>query len=104
MINALQTLKSPFQTPGPIEKPVTQPASRVRLMAFVLDGEGEASLSSCLAQLPVSSPMIRRGGLAGAIRYLGAERSPRALSSISAALRCRPRKSMTLPSFVSLAS
>lgn len=76
MINALHSLKSPLQTPGPIEKAVTPPASRVRLMAFVLDGESEASLSSCLAQLPIPSPMIRRGGLAGAIRYLGAERSP----------------------------
>ena len=79
MINALQTLKSPLQTPGPIEKPVTLPAGRVPLMAFVLDGQSEASLSSCLAQLPVPSPMIRRGGLAGAIRYLGAERSPESI-------------------------
>ena len=79
MINALQTLKSPLQTPGPIEKPVTLPAGRVSLMAFVLDGQSEASLSSCLAQLPVPSPMIRRGGLAGAIRYLGAERSPESI-------------------------
>ena len=79
MINVLRTLKSPLQTPGPIEKAVTPPASRVRLMAFVLDAESEASLNSCLAQLPVPSPMIRRGGLAGAIRYLGAERSPESI-------------------------
>ncbi len=79
MINVLQTLKSPLQTPGPIVKAVTPPASRVRLMAFVLDAESEASLSSCLAQLPVPSPMIRRGGLTGAIRYLGAERSPESI-------------------------
>jgi pilus assembly protein CpaE len=79
VINVLQTLKSPLQTPGPIEKAVTPPASRVRLMAFVLDAESEASLSSCLAQLPVPSPMIRRGGLTGAIRYLGAERSPESI-------------------------
>ena len=78
MINALQTLKSPLQTPGPIEKPVTQPAGRVRLMAFVLDGQSEASLSSYLAQLSVSGT-IRRGGLAGAIRYLGGERSPESI-------------------------
>ena len=79
MIKAVQNLKSPLQTPRPIEKAVTPPASRVRLMAFVLDAESEASLSACLAQLPVSSPMIRRGGLAGAIRYLGAERSPESI-------------------------
>ena len=78
MINALQTLKSPLQTPGPIEKPVTQPAGRVQLMAFVLDGQSEASLSSYLAQLSISGT-IRRGGLAGAIRYLGGERSPESI-------------------------
>src|SRR5437660_8075318 len=72
-------LKSPLQNPGPIEKPVPPQASRVRLVAFVLDGDGEASLTSCFAQLPVPSPMIRRGGLAGAIRYLGAERSPESI-------------------------
>ncbi len=48
-------------------------------MAFVLDAENEALLNSCLAQLPVPSPTIRRGGLAGAIRYLGAERSPESI-------------------------
>lgn len=48
-------------------------------MAFASDGESEASLSSCLAQLPVPSPMVRRGGLAGAIRYVGAERSPESI-------------------------
>ena len=78
MIRALQTLKSPLQTPGPIEKPVTQPAGRARLMAFVLDGQSEASLSSYLEQLTVSGT-IRRGGLAGAIRYLGGERSPESI-------------------------
>ena len=36
-------------------------------------------MSACLAQLPVPSPMIRRGGIAGAIRYLGAERSPESI-------------------------
>ena len=78
MINALQTLKSPLRPPGPIERPVTQPAGRVRLMAFVLDGQSEASLSSHLAQLSVSGT-IKRGGLAGAIRYLGGERSPESI-------------------------
>ncbi len=76
MINALQSLKSPLQTPGPIEKPLTPPTGRLRLMAFVLDGQSEASLSLYLAQLSVSGTTIRRGGLAGAIRHLGGERSP----------------------------
>jgi len=79
VINAFQMLKSPLQTPGPIEKATPPPASRARLVAFVLDGESETSLTSCLAQLAVAPPMIRRGGLAGAIRYLGAERSPESI-------------------------
>jgi pilus assembly protein CpaE len=79
VINALQTFKSPLQTPGPIEKAVAQPAGRVRLMAFVLDGQSEASLSAYLAQLSISGTTIRRGGLAGAIRYLGGERSPESI-------------------------
>jgi pilus assembly protein CpaE len=79
VINALQAFKSPLQTPGPIEKPVTQPAGRVQLMAFVLDGQSEASLRAYLAQLSISGTTIRRGGLSGAIRYLGGERSPESI-------------------------
>jgi pilus assembly protein CpaE len=79
VINALQTFKSPLQTPGPIEKAVTQPAGRVQLMAFVLDGQSEASLGSYLAQLSISGTTIMRGGLSGAIRYLGGERSPESI-------------------------
>jgi pilus assembly protein CpaE len=78
-MNAVRMLKSPLQTPGPIEKPATQPASRIRLMAFVSDGQSEAALSSCFAQLPIPATMIKRGGLAGAIRYLGTERSPESI-------------------------
>jgi pilus assembly protein CpaE len=78
-MNAVQMLKSPLQTPGPIEKAATPPAERARLMAFALDGQSEASLSSCLAQLSIPSPLIKRGGLAGAIRYLGIERSPESI-------------------------
>jgi len=48
-MNAVQMLKSPLQTPGPIEKATTPPAGRARLMAFVLDGQSEAALNSCLA-------------------------------------------------------
>ena|SRR5271165_5949700 len=78
-MNAVQMLRSQLQTPGPIEKATTPPAGRAGLMAFVLDGQSEAALSSCLAQLSVSSPLIKRGGLAGAIRYLGIERSPESI-------------------------
>lgn len=71
--------KSPLQTPGPIEKAAPPPVSRAGLMAFVLDGENEASLAACFEQLAVPAPIIKRGGLAGAIRHLGAERSPESI-------------------------
>jgi pilus assembly protein CpaE len=77
-MTAVQMLKSPIQTPGPIGKSAAPP-SRVQLMAFVLDAQTEESLSSCLEQVSVPTAMIRRGGLAGAIRYLGAERSPESI-------------------------
>ena len=48
-------------------------------MAFVADGQSEASLSACLSQLPFPSTTIRRGGIARAIQYLGGERSPESL-------------------------
>lgn len=44
-------------------------------MAFVWDAETEASLNSCLSHL-FPNAAIKRGGVARAIRYLGAERSP----------------------------
>ena len=75
-MNALQMLKSPLQTPGPIEKPAVPPASRVQLMVFVSDAQSEGALRSCLTQLSVPGAVIRRGGLSGAIRFLGIERSP----------------------------
>jgi pilus assembly protein CpaE len=78
-MNAVQMLKSPLQAPGPIEKATTPPEGRARLMVFVLDGQSEASLSSCLAQLSVPTPLIKRGGIAGAIRYLGIQRSPESI-------------------------
>ena len=72
-------LKSPLQAPGPIEKATTPLPGRLRLMAFVVDGQSETILKSCCAQLSLPSPLIRRGGLAGAIRYLGVERSPESI-------------------------
>jgi pilus assembly protein CpaE len=79
VINALQMLKSPLQTPGPIEKAAPPSANRAGLVAFAMDGDSEASLAACFAQLAVPTPMIKRGGLAGAIRYLGTERSPESI-------------------------
>jgi pilus assembly protein CpaE len=45
-------------------------------MAFVLDGQSETSLNSCLSLLSISNATIKRGGIARAIEYLGTERSP----------------------------
>lgn len=78
-MNAVQMPKSPLQSPGPIEKPAKPPTGRARLMAFVLDRRSEAFLSSCLPHLSFSNATIKRGGIARAIQYLSAERSPEAI-------------------------
>jgi len=76
-MNAVQMLKSPLQSPAPIEKKTTRPAAgRVRLMSFVLDGRSEASLNSCFSHLSISNATIKRGGIARALEYLSVERSP----------------------------
>jgi pilus assembly protein CpaE len=75
-MNAVQMLKSPLQSPAPIEKTARPPAGRVRLMSFVLDGRSEASLNSCFSHLSISNATIKRGGIVRAIEYLNAERSP----------------------------
>jgi pilus assembly protein CpaE len=75
-MNALHLLKSPLQSPAPIEKMTKPRAARARLMAFVVDGQSEASLKACLPNLSFPNATITRGGIAGAIQHLGAERSP----------------------------
>jgi len=75
-MNALHLLKSPLQSPAPIEKTTKPRAVRARLMAFVVDGQSEASLKACLPNLSFPNATITRGGIAGAIQHLGAERSP----------------------------
>jgi pilus assembly protein CpaE len=75
-MNPAYMLKSPIESPAPIEKPTKPQASRVRLMAFISDAESEASLKSCLTQLLLPNAIIKRGGIAKAIRHLGTERSP----------------------------
>jgi pilus assembly protein CpaE len=75
-MNAVQLLRSSLQSPAPIEK--AKPTSaRVQLMAFLLDGQTEAALNKCLANLSISSKAtIKRGGIARAIKFLSLERSP----------------------------
>ena len=72
----MNALASSLHSPAPIEKAVRATADRVRLMAFVANGESEASLQACLSQLSFPDATIKTGGIARAIRHLGAERSP----------------------------
>ena len=72
----MNALTSSLHSPAPIEKAVRATADRVRLMAFVANGESEASLQACLSQLSFPDATIKTGGIARAIRHLGAERSP----------------------------
>ena len=72
-------LKSSLHSPAPIEKAVRAPAGRARLMAFVANGETEASLQDCLSQLSFPDATIKSGGIAKAIQLLGVERSPESI-------------------------
>ena len=72
----MNALASSLHSPAPIEKAGRATADRVRLMAFVANGESEASLQACLSQLSFPDATIKTGGIARAIRHLGAERSP----------------------------
>ena len=74
MMNGLST--SSLLSPALIEKTFTPTATRASLMAFVADGETAATLEGCLSQLSIRDATIKSGGIAKAIRYLGAERSP----------------------------
>jgi pilus assembly protein CpaE len=72
----MDVLKSPLQSPAPIEKAVRATEGRIRLMAFVANGETEASLQNCLSQLSFPDATIKSGGITKAIQLLGVERSP----------------------------
>jgi pilus assembly protein CpaE len=75
-MNAVHLFKSALESPTPNEKTAKPTAARARLMAFISDGQSEASLRSCLSQLLLSNAIIKRGGVDNAIQYLGTERSP----------------------------
>jgi pilus assembly protein CpaE len=75
-MNAVQLLKSPLQSPTPIEKAAKPLPGRVRVMAFVLDRQSEAAVNTCLSNLSVSNITVSRGGIAQAVKYVGVERSP----------------------------
>jgi pilus assembly protein CpaE len=75
-MNAVQLLKSPLQSPAPIENTAKPQRGRARLMAFLLDGQSEAAVHTSLSKLSISDFTIKRGGIAKAIKYLSIERSP----------------------------
>lgn len=75
----MNALNSPLHSPAPIERVARAAAGRVRLMAFVANGESEASLKACLSQLSFSDAPVKRGGIAKAIQLLSYERSPEQL-------------------------
>ena len=72
----MNALRTSLQSPAPIEKPVRLPRGRTRLMAFVANGESEASLQACLSQLSFQDATIKSGGISKAIQLLSVERSP----------------------------
>src|SRR4029077_10012731 len=75
-LGTMNASKSSLQSPAPIEKSVRTTGGRDRLMAFVANGEREASLQNCLSQLSFPDATIKSGGIAKAIELLGVERSP----------------------------
>jgi pilus assembly protein CpaE len=75
-MNAVQLLKSPLESPAPIEKAAKPQPGRARLMAFLSGGQSEAALNTCLSKLAISDFRIKRGGITRAIKYLSIERSP----------------------------
>ena len=79
-MNALQSSKSPLQNPVPIERSANKvPVGRAPLLAFVANAETERVVRECLAELAVAQSTTTRGGIAKAIDYLRAERSPNIL-------------------------
>jgi len=75
-MNAVQLLKSPLESPAPIEKAAKPQPGRARLMAFLSGGQSEVALNTCLSKLAISDFTIKRGGITRAIKYLSIERSP----------------------------
>jgi len=73
-------MRSILEAPAPIERGTGRvPVGRPSLMAFVADAETERVLRDCLAHLAVAPGEILRGGIAKAIEFLGAQRSPNTL-------------------------
>ncbi len=76
MSRTQQQAQSLIEAAAPIETAAKAPPPRLPLLAFVADAETEAALQSRLDELSVPAPIIMRGGIAKAIRYLSSERSP----------------------------
>jgi pilus assembly protein CpaE len=71
-------VRSVLDAPAPIERTtaVRLPVARPPFLAFVTDGETEALLHECVAQLGRGKGTITRGGITKAVAYLGQHRSP----------------------------
>jgi len=73
-------MRSVIELPGTIERATNKlPVGRAPLLAFVADSETEKALHECLSQLSIAHGDIMRGGIAKAIEFLGAQRSPNIL-------------------------
>lgn len=69
-----------LQLAAAIQKtPLSVPAGRIPVMAFVADAETEAILSSSMPQLNFPNAAIIRGGIDKAIQHLNGDRSPTTL-------------------------
>lgn len=77
-MDTLKSIEDPFPLTDPRE-PIRVAGSRAALMAFVDDAQSEASLRECVESLSLSEARIMRTGIRGAIRHLGAARSPKIL-------------------------
>jgi len=55
------------------------PAGRPPFLAFVTDAATETAITDCAAQLAIAHFRVQRGGIAKAVQYLDAERSPQIL-------------------------
>jgi pilus assembly protein CpaE len=77
-MDTLKSIEDAFPLSDPREA-VGAPGGRAALMAFVNDAQSEASLRECVKSLSLPEARIVRTGILGAIRHLGAARSPKIL-------------------------
>src|SRR5947209_18454479 len=77
-MDAFESLPNTLLTPAPIETAPKLAAGRIPLIAFV-DAESERVLHEASVLGAFGRSLIMRGGIAKAIQYLEAQRSPHLL-------------------------